>query len=386
MVDTSVKFYHSSMAAAPKFNNAAGCLVGILDACLVNGIGQQTASSAVVTAGQLVLTFPSTHSFVQYAVVRISGITDAGYTALNGDSRVGTVINATSISIDATGLSDATLASTVTCLLPPIGWKKVFADTNKAVYQSSDPTSSQMLFAFDDTAVKYTAVRGYESMTDVNTGVGQFPTTAITSTYQWYKVYDATVQGWSLFGDSKTVYFVGFTSGQYRTYAGAHGFGDYTPIVSSDAYRGFLGGNNNLDTYNTPYASNVSIGVADGSYSFLYSPRSYNTLPNAPALLRQRWNMYNFNGNDYGTISGCPGMPWPNPIDGGLFLTEIYLTEGSNMRGRMRGVFATPQGPGRNLAHGTIFTNINGRNYIYMWNCGNGSGGGIFFDITGPWA
>jgi hypothetical protein len=342
-----------------------------------------------VSGGKLVLTFATAHSFQQYAVIRISGITDTGYTGLNGDFRVGTVINTLSVSIDATGFSDATLASTVTALLPPLGWTKVYSATNKAVYQSSDATSSKMLFALDDTVVQYSNWRGYESMTDVSTGTGQFPTTTQQSVWVWYKVYDATNQGWSLFGDSKTFYFLHYPSNNYRTYPMIHGMGDFIPIVSSDAYRAFLGGTYYKDGNNNAYAQYTSIGCADPSYAFLYTPRSYNTLPNAPVYLRSRWNMYNYNLSDGGgCISGAPGsMPWPNPIDGGLVLSDTYLVEGYNLRGRMPGVYCTPQGPGRNLAHATVFTGIGAanRNYIYMWNTGNGSGGGVFFDITGPW-
>lgn len=387
MTDTSVKFFHSNMQSSPTLTNAAGSLIGILDACLVNGFGSLTASSAVVSAGKLVLTFASAHSFQKYAVARISGITDAGYTGLNGDFKVDTVISATSISIVVTGYSDATLTSTVTALMAPLGWTKLYTDTNRAVYQSSDATSSLMTFMFNDTATMYTAVRGYESASSASAGTGPFPTTSQQSVWQWYKSVDSTARGWYLFGDSKTVYFVCFPSSSYSSYSMTQGFGDFTPIVSSDAYRAFIGATNYTDSANNPWAQYTSIGTADPSYSGPWAPRSYNTLPNVPVRLYNRWQLYNYCSNDGGgCISGSPGsIPWPNPIDGGLMLADIYLLEGYNLRGRMRGVYATSQATGRTLAHGTIFPDVNGKAYIYMWNTGNNSGGGIFFDITGPW-
>ena len=50
-VDTSVKWARSTMPGAPVLTRAAGSLIGLLDALLVNGWGQQTATSVVVAGG-----------------------------------------------------------------------------------------------------------------------------------------------------------------------------------------------------------------------------------------------------------------------------------------------------------------------------------------------
>lgn len=386
--DTSVKFFHSVQTGAPSLTNAAGSLIGILDACLVNGFGSLTVSSAVVSGGVLTLTFAATHSFVKYGVARISGITDSGYTDLNGDFRVASVPSTTSITLDATGFSDATLTSTITALVAPLGWTKAFSGTNLAVYQSADSTSTGMYFAFNDASTQYTAVRGYESMTAVSTGTNPFPTTSQASTWQWYKSVDSTARGWSLWGDTKTVYFMCFPSSSYPNYPMTQGFGDFAPVVSSDSFRAFITGTTSSDSANNPWAQYTGIGTSDPSYSGPYAPRSYNGIPGIPARLYNRWQLYNYCNNDGGGyISGSPGsIPWPNPIDGGLTMSDFYLLEGYNLRGRMRGVYGTAQATGRTLAHATIFTNISSRNYMYSWNTGNNSGGGIFFDITGPWS
>src|SRR5574337_1555206 len=58
----------------------------------------------------------------------------------------------------------------------PAGWVKPYSGTNLAAYRAA--TGNQFYFRVDDSGTVEARISGYETMSDVNTGTGQFPTTA----------------------------------------------------------------------------------------------------------------------------------------------------------------------------------------------------------------
>lgn len=56
-----------------------------------------------------------------------------------------------------------------------VGWTKAFSGTNMAAYKQS-AGSNQLYLRVDDTNATDARVVGYETMSDVNTGTGPFPT------------------------------------------------------------------------------------------------------------------------------------------------------------------------------------------------------------------
>lgn len=99
----TVTIYRSSDASAPGLTGQAGSLIGVLDACLVNGYGAKAAA----------------------------------------------------------------------------GWAKEFSGTNLAVYRA--PSGNRLRIRVNDTGTTVARVVGYETMTDVDTGVNPFPTAAQVS-------------------------------------------------------------------------------------------------------------------------------------------------------------------------------------------------------------
>lgn len=64
-------------------------------------------------------------------------------------------------------------------------WEKVYSGTNLAVYRST--VGERYYLRVDDTAAQVTGVRGYTSMSDVNTGSDIFPTTTQQTNWNWRK-------------------------------------------------------------------------------------------------------------------------------------------------------------------------------------------------------
>ena len=124
-VDTSVKLFRSTMPGAPALRGQVGSLISLLDACLVNGWGSQTASSVIITGGVATATFPADHAAAVESVVLVAGATPAG---LNGEQKVPAV--APNVIRWATAEADGTATGTITVKMAAAGWTKVYTGTN----------------------------------------------------------------------------------------------------------------------------------------------------------------------------------------------------------------------------------------------------------------
>lgn len=218
--DTSVKFALSDMVGAPIMTGAAGSLIALLDAVLVNGWGVQTATQVVVASGVATATFPANHAAWVNSVVTVAGATPS---VLNGEQKIIDVVpNKVRW---ATTAPDGTATGTITVKMAPAGWSKPFSGANLAVYRSANPQANGHYLRINDADPKFARVVGYETMTAISTGTGLFPTAAQASGGgYWYKAVTAgtTAMRWALVADSRMFYFLPVA---------------YTAYEGQDAYR-----------------------------------------------------------------------------------------------------------------------------------------------------
>lgn len=176
----TVRIYQSTDASAPTLSGQAGTLVDVLDACLVNGYGSQTAA----------------------------------------------------------------------------GWTKSFTASNKAVYRA--PTGTQYYLRVDDTAslvtARYALLRGYETMSDIDTGTNGFPTTGqLPNGMQIQKSssVDANSRSWCVIAHERSFYLftapntTGISNWATASIAATPSdsqffFGEILSFKSADAYNCFL--------------------------------------------------------------------------------------------------------------------------------------------------
>lgn len=390
---TSVKHFHGSMDGAPALNGVAGSLIAVLDACLVNGWGLKTAASITVAGGVATATFSVVHGFAQDAIIQVAGVTPA---ELNGEKRV---LSATPLSLtfDATGVSDGPATGAITVKIAPVGWEKAFSGTNIAVYRSRDVTGTRAYLRVDDTGTTVARVVSYESMTDVNTGVGPFPTAGqMAGGGYWPKANTATAiaRTWTVVADSKTVYYhCCATEGTLGVAGLLYNFGDFTSLKSGDAFAALL-------TYGSvaTLASGTAVEQSSIGYSsvdqigWVVLMRSFTSLGAAIAGGRVLDGLRSTGNGNAGAVPNTLVPNYPNGPDNGLYLARQAIVEpGVAYRGRQRGVHfplnpcaasfnyldkIDGQGPlaGRKLLavrHGIATSQV---------------GAGVaFFDITGPW-
>ncbi|MFD2756216.1 hypothetical protein [Comamonas terrae] len=386
-VDTSVKHFYSSMAGAPTLAGQAGSMIALLDACLVTGWGLKAVDSAVISNGVCRMNFASGKSAAEVAaVILVAGATPAG---LNGEQKV-TAISSTWVEFK-TALPDGPVSGSVTFKMAPAGWAKVFAGTNLAAYQSLDPQSTKMFVRVDDTAAADCRLRGYESMTDVSTGVGLFPTDSQINGGGWLNksgTAGATPVKWRIVANSRSVYIsvVGYTASDSRADAGRTVFiGDFQSYrPGGDPYAFAIG-------CATSSGYSQTTGVCDGvNNSDQYAPRGYSGLGSAVGL-----NSFPESGST-GT-SGTTGSfgAFPSPIDGGLRITRRLMLEGSTPRGGIPGLYTISQsGVGAYIAPLTRLLGVGPLDKRNLLAIGCGSNSSIYpstnlgislIDIDGPW-
>ena len=282
VASTDIKFYVHTNTNAPQLTNNFGCMIDLLDACLVNGFGSQTVSTLTASGTTATATFGSAHNFMQYQVINIAGATQTEY---NGEHRILTVPNANTITFELAAVPSVTTATgTISCSLPSLGWLKPFSGTGKAAYRSANTLLASRPYlrvvdaldaAYTSTYAKYAKVGIVEDMTDIDTLLGvQAPydsanpdnnwvgtgsgTSGVNGWARWYYAASASVSGglinsqtpaagnrqWVLVGNSDYFYILPTTMVPSATvntqHASAYGFGAFKSLLNVDNSCTFL--------------------------------------------------------------------------------------------------------------------------------------------------
>lgn len=387
-VDTSVKHYRSDMPGAPALTGQVGSKIGQLEACLVTGYGLKSATSLEVAGGVATLNFAGGASAAwSDAVILVEGVTGT-MTDLNGEQKV--VSASTSAVTFATAQPDGTATGTITFKIAPAGWEKVYSKTNVAVFRSLKAESSKMLLRVTDTAVQTLRVVGYETMTDVDTGFGAFPSEALQSGGGYWSKSDvstALAVSWVLASDG--LFFLDYVApGSHR--GGAYsrgylrGFGDFLPL--NPAGDGFLCG---LNCSQVTSPSVAYDGLLNGNADpRTYIARGYTGLGGAVAARRAAYTGGNNSGID--TMLG----DFPSPVDGGLLLSDSFVSEVAAPRGDIPGLKYSPQAKVFDSFKLFDTVAVGGKKYLCCVSNTSGNVNSLaitincgvdFIDTTGPW-
>lgn len=319
VASTDIKWFASDNLNAPQLTNDWGVMIGVLDACLINGFSVQTLASLTAIGTTVTATFNTAHQYKQYQVIEISG---AGQTEYNGQHRILTIPNANTITFGlATAPAMTTATGTIICKLAALDWEKSFSGTNKAAYRSKNILLASRPFlridnsldpVYTTTYAKFAKVGIVESMTDIDTMSGvQAPydsanptknwvgtgsgATAINGWARWYYSNASAVssgshadnatpaagnRSWMIIGTKDQFYLLcGFTPTD--TSSLIYGFGAFSSLLPTDSANTFLSStlNNNAANNSTSKPSFTPLG-ATGLASCLVQ-RSYNQGPSA---------------------------------------------------------------------------------------------------------
>lgn len=376
-----VKNYLSTDTGAPTWNGTIGSTIAVLDALLINGFNEKTLASLTQADGVATATTATAHGYRVNQVVEIAGANEAGY---NGQFTVLSVSTlAFTYAVDS-GLA-ATATGTLTAKVAPLGWTKAFSGTNKAAYRSNNVASTQCLLRVDDSNALYSLVRGYKTMTDIDTGADPFPTTLQQANYAWKKssTADATARKWALFGDDMLFMF----ALAYSTASGnapsssswppLFGFGDFISYKPGDAF------NCLIYAYATTAPTNIYNDAGfNHTANIPYCPRAFTQI--GSALRLSKLGIYP--NVSSGLASG--GLSYPNPEDNGLLIWSRHVLQdsSSDVRGIQPGAYHLPQAVP--MTDGDVVSDVEGYagKQFFMLGCSNAATEArMAIDITGPW-
>lgn len=337
-----VKYYWNDETGLPSLTNTNGSLIAILDAVLVNGFNEKTMVSVTVL-NNVATAYCVSHGYGTVNSEFDLDLTIAGAAEplINGRKDV-TIVDADNFTFPAPGVADGVISGTITAKRTPLGWEKLFSGTNKAMYRSTDPTSTGLILRVDETPGSNQAyVFGCESATGVDSFVDRFPTAAqYTNGYWWAKgANNASAKPWCIIGDSKFFYWIPKTphSG-VPIHVNWNVFGDIISFRPADNYNCVLTG-----SYINPSSYGYSVWNSSDS--------SWNSTPSAT---QDAYIARDFIGvNKSITLSnilptGTNGvyLNYPYPVNNGLLFLENSFAREYNvalnypLRGKIPGLCA----------------------------------------------
>lgn len=358
-------FFHSAMAGAPTNTSAAGSTLEILRSCLVTGFNLKSVVSASVTSEVMTLNFAAPHGYEDKVWLRLDGAPGGSIV-----QRVTTAAGASSLTIPAPGFADGPVVGSLSTRVAPADWEEVFTGTLKAVFRSKveGPGSTRFCYRLSDAvAGENFRMRGFESMSDVDTGIGPFPTVAQTSGegVLWQRSVQTSANPWLAVVDGRTCFLFASRAGFDQMMGGF--FGDCRPYGPSDLF--FAG------------LARGGAGVNPLSESSAWPvPREYSGAGTATT---------NTTMQAFGNASSGQRHGYPSLVDGGMAFQRptLVLSSNSQLRGEMRGLTLCSSNP---IPTGSAFvvlgniTGIAGR--LAVVRSANASPQCVAFPIDEDWA
>ena len=387
--------FDSSQVGAPVLSGSAGALRAVIKTCLVDGFGAGPVASITVAAGVATVAFSGSHPYRVGSVIQIAGATPS---ALNGNKRTSTVVGS-SITFPAPGVPDGAATGTITARMAPAGWVELFpgALANVLAVKPSAVEASGSVLRLDDTGTTTARVVGYEFLSAISTGDGAFPTEAqATGGLYWPKsnVASTAARPWRVFADERSFLIWTAPHAVYPTHGTLFGFGDVVSDKSGDAYcAAIFGGDAGVLSSGSANLGCIGYANFNTSGSFAYIARLHSGLGGARVIKK---------GTAYNTSAAYSGMasygsayaiPYPNGADNSLRLAAVDIFVGTyGIRGRVPGVFHTPQAVGEVFSSGDVVDgqgDFVGRSFVALrvgaTNQSLSAAGVVFVDTTGPW-
>jgi hypothetical protein len=251
-----------------------------------------------------------------------------------------TVVRSTDAGAPALDGTAGSLKTVLDYALALLGWSVAFTGTNKSAYLQGAGSSNFYFRLLDDASGADTGkaglVRGYESMSDVDTGSNPCPTVAQLAagiTVRKSNTADGTQRAWSVYGDPRTA-VIAIDTGDTANKAFCAYMGDYEPFAAGDAYCcGIMGNYGGANQGFPTIAANPYVSQS-GHYIF----RNYAST--VGAVVGTKCGFLQSGGN-MGNVGGLGSVPYS---DGATHMCKVlvgeYATSPYIVRGWLRGVYA----------------------------------------------
>jgi hypothetical protein len=280
----------------------------------------------------------------------------------------------------STGTLTGQVGSLLTVLdaaLVAAGWTIAFTGTNKRVYRNGSGAMARRYVRVDDSGsgtggAKEALIRGYNAMTTVDAGTNDFPTTVQLSAGMVIcksQTADATTRSYILAADDRTfILFIKTGHTSYTDHWGTTYVGEFYSFVPNDTNAFIIAGRQtqNSSSFTSELALYAVQAVAFNATftpSALFIGGSHNGAVGSVACnpATDSFAFYWYTGSFTSGTDGIGGwLSNPNPADGAIVLSPLYLITGSTattavLRGRYRGLYI-PCHRVTEFAHGDAVT------------------------------
>ena len=388
--------FDSSQLGAPVLSGLQGALRGVIKACAIDGFGAGAVATLTVSAGVATATYSGSHPFKVGYVAQYAGATPA---ALNGN-KVILSITSSSVTFAAPGVPDGAATGSITSKAAPAGWQELFAGTlaNVIALKPTAVEATGCVLRIDDTTTSTARIVGYESMSDINTGAGKFPTEAQFAGGLYLpksNQSNSVARPWRLYASERVLILAVAPFEYYPDAFGVYVLGDFVSSKGVDPYACIVSGggpgvSTNADGYSLDGSAAVSTQTATnfGCYAARGSFAVGGAVPmNKLGPLASSGRVFSGSKN----YSAMP-LTFPNPSDNSLRVGPVDLYQGGDLRGMLPGVLHSPQPL---ISSGAFATGLRiagqgayaGRNFeaITVGDPGSAAAGVVFVDVTGPW-
>ena len=327
MTDTlKTRTFFPGMLGMPTINySEPGRVQSILRKILVTGTDRVSIDSISVSGG--IATCNIVAGFVTEEDCVINIANSAGG-SVDGDARVlsagpnGFTFATTAVDGDYTGTANVNH--------PGLGWSEVFTSGFVSVFKPPYVDLQTPYLRIDDGYDARVFVRGFESMSDVDTGIHPFPSpTQLADGGRWFKRGHSWngEASWSAWGDDQNFYLFN----QY-TYAWPTiwGFGRMIPVNPNDQYPWFL-----ICAQGDAWSNEAN---GDGNICYNGSTAGYlqrDWTGDTPSIIFNAFAASEYPGVGW---SGGYGYAYPNGPDGNIDLAPIRIVEYNNRRGTIPGI------------------------------------------------
>lgn len=244
-------------------------------------------------------------------------------------------------------------------------WQKVYTGTNKAAYRADN--GDRYYLRVDDSNAQYGLVRGYATMSGVDTGTGDFPTTTQQTNYAWHKSNTANSTARTYLGIATDRFVLLLISGGWSgSGQDLYFFGDIKKANAADvgcsvlkAYPGttlgtsgfVAGGNNSGPAFQC--GSTYAAASNNTGQMLPFAKSADGTTAAAPGTYTGSQPNSNVSFATYGEILCLP-----------CFAGSVVTTGLGKPRGTIPFVYFTLNySTDANLAAGDTFTDADGRTY-----------------------
>lgn len=354
----TVRVYRSTDFSAPQLSGQVGTLLAVLDACLVNGFGANTITSLTQSGGVATATTNVPHQFTGSPKVLVAGAASSDY---NVETTI-TITGASSFTYPVNPAAPGTAGGSPTCKIAGSGWTKPFADgTYVAAYKQPAGSNGFYLRVDDNSSATIARGQAYETMTNVSSGLTPFPTSGqLAGGVHIVKsdVASSATRPWMLVCNGPFfALFIAHDNNATWTNGNGTAFGDIKTYKAggADPYGTVLIGNISATyTSNALQQLSSSIGAATAGH---WMARSYSGIGGSITVSKTS----DYAKSQNAAATGVGGIPYPSAIDGGLYVTPLWLSELTPTlapRGELPGLWNPLHA--RPLANGDIWTPSSG--------------------------